>query len=247
MKKITVLVLSRCSLAQQKNIKQKYPFPKKTANKLLKKTFVNTFQAFKINDQPLPDPAFIYPPGVVPVSYCFGHPMSLDPKLLPVAPPLPPMPPPVDLIDIPLPTPDPTSYYDIDLGLEIPIPETIPGYVPDWEDEYEAAAVTTPTKKLARPDAAPHLQSVLETGPMTNGFSADPSLWLGKPIETHPHYLIEYDSAPPTQVVHPEYPVSVPGFVSVVQPVSAPAATANGKKSGSEKPEYSVRYFHHLQ
>lgn len=173
--------------------------------------------------------------------------MSLDPKLLPVAPPLPPMPPPVDITDIPLPTPDPISYFDYELGEEVPIPETIPGYVPDWADELEeeeaAAAAIISGKKLSRPDAAPHLQSVLDSGPMTNGFSTDPSLWLGKPIETHPHYLIEYDSAPPTKIGHPEYPVSVPGLVSVVHPDSAPAATANGKKSGSEKPEYSVRYF----
>ncbi len=37
-------------------------------------------EAFREDDEPLPDPAKIYPPGVVPVSFFFGHPMSLDPQ-----------------------------------------------------------------------------------------------------------------------------------------------------------------------
>ena len=37
-------------------------------------------EAFRETDEPLPDPAKIYPPGVVAISYFFGPPMSLDPR-----------------------------------------------------------------------------------------------------------------------------------------------------------------------
>ena len=35
-------------------------------------------EAFRETDEPLPDPAKIYPPGVVPISYFFGPPMSVS-------------------------------------------------------------------------------------------------------------------------------------------------------------------------
>jgi hypothetical protein len=68
-------------------------------------------------------------PNRLQVSYCFGHPMSLDPKLLPVAPPLPPVPPPVDVTEIPLPSATPQTYIDPVTGEEVPIPEIQPGRV----------------------------------------------------------------------------------------------------------------------
>ena len=37
-------------------------------------------EAFRETDSPLPDPTYIYPPGVVKVSYLYGQPMSLDPS-----------------------------------------------------------------------------------------------------------------------------------------------------------------------
>lgn len=37
-------------------------------------------EAFKVSDEPLPNPANIYPPGVVAISYLFGCPTSLDPQ-----------------------------------------------------------------------------------------------------------------------------------------------------------------------
>ena len=50
-------------------------------------------EAFQIIDPPLPDPAYVYPPGVVPVSYLFGPPPDeqqqnhQEPELLPPLPP----------------------------------------------------------------------------------------------------------------------------------------------------------------
>ena len=201
------------------------------------------FQAFKPTDAPLPDPAYIYPPGVVPVSYCFGHPMSLDPKLLPVAPPLPPMPPPVDINEIPLPSPTPETYIDPETGEEVPIPELQPGFVPDWAEELAAA---TPSKKLARPDAAPHLQNISSEAPMTNGFGlTDPSSWLAKPTEAQPHYLTEHDSAPAAQLPGHDHVTSLPGLSSILQAVSSTTTTttasSNGKKSETEKVEFLFR------
>ena len=198
-------------------------------------------QAFKINDTPLPDPAYIYPPGVVPVSYCFGHPMSLDPSLLPVAPPLPPMPPPVDVNDIPLPSPTPETYIDPDTGEEVPIPELQPGFVPDWADELEGANTS---EKLPRPDVAPHLQNISSdtNTMMTNGYlsaaAADPSSWLVKTSDTQQYYLTEHDTAPSSQQPEHFRSVSIPGLTSLVQAVTS---TSNGKKQEAEKAEFVLR------
>ena len=69
------------------------------------------------------------------------------------------MPPPVDLEEIPLPTPQPTTYIDPSTGEEVPIQEMLPGWRPDWADEAAVADLLAPANKLARPDTAPHLQS----------------------------------------------------------------------------------------
>jgi hypothetical protein len=159
--------------------------------------------------------------------------MSLDPSLLPVAPPLPPMPPPVDVNEIPLPVPLPTTYIDSATGEEVPIPEIQPGYVPQNGGD-DSAFVTSPTKKLSRPDFAPSLHSALEN-PITNGFEQEPVAWLAKQIETHPHYLVEYDSAPSSQISQLERPAAAGSFVPIAQAVSTTpvSAASNGnKKSG---------------
>lgn len=166
--------------------------------------------------------------------------MSLDPSLLPVTPPLPPMPPPVDITEIPLPLPLPTTYIDSATGEEVPIPEIQPGYVPQNGGDESAFGVS-PSKKLSRPDFAPSLHSALEA-PITNGFEHEPAAWLARQIETHPHYLVEYDSAPSSHIGQLERPVAAGSFVPIAQAVSTTpvSAASNGSKK-SEKVEIVVK------
>jgi histone-lysine N-methyltransferase SETD2 len=108
-------------------------------------------EAFRDIDEPLPDPAKLYPPGVVPISYFFGPPMSLDPRYLAQRETLK-----LEQESMPI------NFIDPETGLVAPIPEMSPEeYEQKWaakkaaEEEEEAAAAAEVASKL--PKQAPFM------------------------------------------------------------------------------------------
>ena len=96
------------------------------------------YEAFRETDEPLPDPAKIYPPGVVAISYFFGPPMSLDPKY-------------AEISERKRKEQDsmPITFIDPESGIELPIPEL------STTEYLEASAKR---RKLLAPQRAPSLE-----------------------------------------------------------------------------------------
>lgn len=130
--------------------------------------------AFRESDEPLPDPAKIYPPGVVPISYFFGPPMSLDPRYAEFGERKK-----REQEEMPI------TYIDPVSGYEMPIPELT-------TEEFETLA-----KKRPKLQAVPSLEDPdSNTNPGKPGFL---SIFNGddKAVEEDIRNLLNFPDLPP--------------------------------------------------
>ena len=184
-------------------------------------------EAFRETDSPLPDPALIYPPGVVKVSYLYGQPMSLDPSFnnaqIDMAEPEQPIQP-QELSSVNHSNQStrqqprmPLCYIDPETGQEIPIPE-----------QYNANKGNSNFRDDVRlhPTTVPSLDSLGEG----NNDLILPSLrWMSDQCGVVPQgYEAEVDDKPP--------PTSLPDYyknISDVHPTNAINVQARAKANAA--------------
>ena len=106
-------------------------------------------EAFRETDEPIPDPAQIYPPGLVAISYFFGPPMSLDPAYSEISEKKR-----QEMDEMPI------TYVDPDSGRELPIPEIDPNeFEALWQERnrvfYRSPSPPTPPEERQAPPPRP--------------------------------------------------------------------------------------------
>ena len=129
-------------------------------------------EAFRETDEPLPDPAKIYPPGVVPISYFFGPPMSLDPRYAEFGEKKK-----REQDEMPITFIDPVSGY------EMPIPELTP-------EEFEILDKKRP-KLQAVPSLEESSEPVSASGFLSSIFNGD-----DKAVEEDIRNLLDFPDLP---------------------------------------------------
>lgn len=168
-------------------------------------------EAFKDTDDPLPDPSKIYPPGVVPISYFFGPPMSLDPRFSEIKEAKK-----AEQEAMPI------TYIDPESGYELPIPELSP-------EEFEALE-----RKRPKPEKAPSLDDFDEAPDATEVFT-----FLNrddKAVEEDISKLLSFDDLPlPAPEKATNNLSSKQPDVSYLPPIS-PANQNVSAAEGSKKP-----------